>query len=59
MFLVRLIYTNKTSSHFGPEDIENTLEKARINSRKKNITGLLCFNNNFFYNPSRAEGNCQ
>ncbi|MFT5295854.1 MAG: hypothetical protein ACI9YH_001870 [Colwellia sp.] len=48
MFLVQLVYTSKTSSHFGPEDIENILEKARINNRKNNVTGLLCFNNNFF-----------
>jgi hypothetical protein len=48
MFLVRLIYTSKTSSHFAPEDIENILEKARINNRKNNVTGLLCFNNKFF-----------
>ena len=48
MFLVRLIYTSRTSSHFGPEDIEEILEKARVNNRKNNVTGLLCFNNKFF-----------
>lgn len=48
MFLVRLIYTSKTSSHFGPEDIENILEKARSNNLKNNVTGLLCFNNKYF-----------
>ena len=39
MFLVRLIYTSKTSSHFGPEDIENILEEARSNNLKNNVTG--------------------
>ena len=48
MFLVRLIYTSKTSSLFGPEDIENILEKARSNNLKNNVTGLLCFNNKYF-----------
>ena len=48
MFLVRLIYTSKTSSHFGPEDIEGILEKARSNNLKNNVTGLLCFNNKYF-----------
>jgi hypothetical protein len=48
MFLVRLIYTSRTSSYFGPEDIEDILEKARVNNRKNNVTGLLCFNNKFF-----------
>jgi hypothetical protein len=48
MFLVRLIYTSKTNDDFGPEDIGNILEKARINNAKKDVTGLLCFNNKFF-----------
>lgn len=48
MFLVRLIYTSRTSSEFGPEDIGSILEKARINNAKKEVTGLLCFNNKYF-----------
>jgi hypothetical protein len=48
MFLVRLIYTSKTRSGFGPEVIGSILEKSRVNNAKKEVTGLLCFNNNFF-----------
>ena len=52
MFLVRLIYTSKTSSQNVwkriTRIIENILEKARSNNLKNNVTGLLCFNNKYF-----------
>jgi hypothetical protein len=48
MFLVRLIYTSRITSGFGPEEVSSILEKARISNSKNEVTGLLCFNNTFF-----------
>lgn len=48
MFLVRLIYASKISSDFGPEDIENILQSARTYNVKTNVTGMLCFSNDYF-----------
>ena len=48
MFLVRLIYASKISSGFGPEDIENILQSARTYNVKTNVTGMLCFSNEYF-----------
>ena len=47
MFLVRLIYASKISSDFGPEDIENILQSARTYNVKTNVTGMLCFSNDY------------
>lgn len=48
MFLVRLIYASKISSGFGPKDIENILESAQNHNVKENVTGMLCFSNEYF-----------
>ena len=48
MFLVRLIYASKISSGFGPEDIESILQSARTYNVKTNVTGMLCFSNDYF-----------
>ena len=48
MFLVRLIYASKISSGFGPEDIESILQSARTYNVKTNVTGMLCFSNEYF-----------
>jgi len=48
MFLVRLIYASKISSGFGPKDIENILQSARTYNVKTNVTGMLCFSNDYF-----------
>lgn len=54
MFLVRLIYASKISSGFGPKDIENILQSARTYNVKTNVTGMLCFSNDYFL--QRLEG---
>ena len=48
MYLVRLIYTSEISDGFGPNDIEDILEKAKQNNAESNVTGLLCFNSTHF-----------
>ncbi|GAA58858.1 BLUF domain protein [Pseudoalteromonas sp. BSi20652] len=48
MFLVRLIYASKITDGFGPKDIENILQSARTYNVKKNVTGMLCFSNDYF-----------
>jgi len=48
MYLVRLIYTSEISDGFGPNDIEDILEKAKKKNAECNVTGLLCFNSTHF-----------
>lgn len=48
MFLVRIVYASTISDDFQAEDIDSILEKSRRNNAKKHVTGLLCFNRNFF-----------
>ena len=48
MYLVRLIYTSEISDGFGPNDIEEILDKAKKNNAECNVTGLLCFNSTHF-----------
>lgn len=48
MFLVRLIYASKVSDMFLPGDVDNILATARRNNRNNGITGMLCFNSQYF-----------
>lgn len=48
MFLVRLIYASKVSDMFLPGDIDNILATARHKNKKSGITGMLCFNSEYF-----------
>jgi len=48
MFLTRLVYTSTVAEHFSPLDIAEILEVARRNNSKVDVTGMLCFNNNYF-----------
>jgi hypothetical protein len=48
MYLTRLIYTSTTSSSFKSNDVENILSEARVHNKKSNVTGMLCFNSNYF-----------
>lgn len=48
MFLVRLIYASKISSAFEIEHVKDIVEKATRRNIKNDITGLLCFNRNYF-----------
>lgn len=48
MYLVRLIYASSVTEAFKPGDIENILESARLRNVQDNVTGMLCFNQNYF-----------
>lgn len=48
MFLVRLIYASTISEEFSTEDMDQILSAARTNNAKADVTGLLCFNRNYF-----------
>ncbi|MBQ4864229.1 BLUF domain-containing protein [Pseudoalteromonas sp. MMG013] len=48
MFLTRLLYASTASEQFKPLDIEDILTKARKNNGTLDITGMLCFSNNYF-----------
>ncbi|WP_105167237.1 BLUF domain-containing protein [Pseudoalteromonas sp. T1lg23B] len=48
MFLTRLIYASTIGDNFSQQTIEEILESARCNNKKHNITGMLCFNCNYF-----------
>ena len=48
MFLVRLVYASRVSGNFKQGDIESILAAARRNNSKSCVTGLLCFNQEFF-----------
>jgi hypothetical protein len=42
------MHASKICAGFGPKDIENILFKARNYNTKENITGMLCFNSEYF-----------
>jgi len=48
MHLVRLVYASTISDSFKPQDMESLLTKARAHNTKLGVTGLLCFNRNYF-----------
>lgn len=48
MFLTRILYTSTATKQFKPDDIEDILNKARINNDKADVTGMLCFSRNYF-----------
>lgn len=48
MYLVRLIYASRAHEGFSTSDIESILQRARIHNKRHAITGLLCFNNEYF-----------
>ena len=48
MFLTSLIYASSVSSDFNTEDIKSILQTAKTANTEKDITGILCFNNNYF-----------
>ncbi len=47
--LVRLIYASKVSSHFGPMDMKDILNKSRRNNAESGITGLLILSDGYFF----------
>ncbi|GLS25807.1 BLUF domain-containing protein [Marinibactrum halimedae] len=48
MFLTRLVYASKKSPKFCSSDIDDILETARKHNGSLGITGLLCFNRQYF-----------
>lgn len=48
MFLVRLIYASRISDVFKIEDVKDIVAKAIKRNAQNDITGLLCFNRNYF-----------
>lgn len=48
MFLIRLVYTSTKDESFQSADIEGILSAARKNNKTNNVTGMLCFNRNYF-----------
>ena len=48
MNLVRLIYASRFTEHVGPNDIQAILSVSRENNQKNDITGVLCYDPNFF-----------
>ncbi|CAM4113559.1 BLUF domain-containing protein [Pseudoalteromonas byunsanensis] len=48
MFLTRLIYASTIGDNFSQHSIEGILEAARCKNMKHNITGVLCFNCDYF-----------
>ncbi|CAM4279749.1 BLUF domain-containing protein [Pseudoalteromonas ostreae] len=48
MFLTRIIYASTITEHFNPSSLEEIIEKAVLNNKKNNVTGMLCFNRNYF-----------
>jgi hypothetical protein len=48
MSLVRLIYASRFSKGIGPNDIQDILSISRKNNEEKGITGVLCYDPDFF-----------
>ena len=48
MYLIHLIYASTAVHDFQPGDIEKLLDQARENNKSADLTGMLCFNKNYF-----------
>lgn len=48
MFLVRLVYASAKSDDWPESGIEDILAAARASNGQSHVTGLLCFNRNYF-----------
>lgn len=48
MFLIRLIYASKIADICTGEHIQQIMETSKINNKEINITGVLCYNNEYF-----------
>lgn len=47
MYLVRMIYASR-ANNLGPEEVNSILESARHNNARSGLTGLLCFDSDYF-----------
>jgi hypothetical protein len=48
MFLTRLVYVSTVTDIFKATDIEDILSVARKHNTKSSVTGMLCFNSQYF-----------
>ena len=48
MFLTRILYASTVNEQLKPNDIEDILDKARLNNKKTDVTGMLFFSSNYF-----------
>lgn len=48
MFLTRLVYASTISDDFSCDDAEQILANAREHNKQNHVTGMLCFNNQYF-----------
>ena len=48
MYLVRMVYASRVTEGFNENEIESILTSARKNNTKSSVTGILCFNHNYF-----------
>lgn len=48
MYLVSLVYASTQSSVWSEQDIYQILSRSRQNNEKAGVTGVLCFNGDFF-----------
>jgi hypothetical protein len=55
MILSRLIYASTRSDDMDSESIESILDIAHKENKKLNITGLLCFNQDYFLQAIEGE----
>lgn len=55
MALSKLIYTSSMSRHCTLEEIDNILNQSRTRNTDKNITGVLYYSNQFFFQCLEGE----
>lgn len=55
MALSRLIYKSSMSQHCNLEEIDNILNQSRTRNTDKNITGVLYYSNQFFFQCLEGE----
>lgn len=48
MYLMRLIYVSNFSEVLTEQDVSSIVDTCRKNNPAVNITGVLCYNNNYF-----------
>lgn len=48
MYLMRLIYVSNFSDELTEKEVASIIESCRKNNPAVNITGVLCYNNNYF-----------
>lgn len=47
MALARLVYASTANENFSGAELNNILAQSRLNNKKHNVSGMLCFNNRY------------